>query len=199
MKKHGNTWLPDGDTFFPRYFDQVDVFEGQNLLTALQFVKGWSVAVDGGAHVGSWSRYMSKLFSTVAAFEPHPDNFECLQANVWGLENVRCFNVALGKEPGEMALAAGNNGGCWHRVEGAGVQVVTLPDFGALDFLKLDIEGFEADVIEGASELIEKYRPVVLIEEKALPHKPLDYAARRLLEQMKYKEVARCGRDVVFA
>lgn len=199
MKKAGNTWLPDGDEFFPPYFEKSDVFEGGNLLAALKHVRTFGVAVDGGAHVGSWSRFMAGFFKEVYAYEPHPQNFECLMANCGQYQNVHCLNVALGKEYGEMALAKGNNGGCWYKVEGSGVKVIPLPDFGALDFLKLDIEGFEADVIEGGMKLIEKYRPVVLIEEKNLPHKRLDYSARRLLEKMDYREVARSGRDVVFA
>lgn len=199
MKLVGRTWIPDGDTFFPPYFERGDVFELGNLLTALKHVRGWEVAVDGGAHVGSWSRYMADKFARVYAYEPHPDNYECLIANCGHLENVQPMRFALGKENGEIALAAGNNGGCWHQVPGRGTLVMPLPDVGALDFLKLDIEGFEADVIEGAAEQIQRYRPVVLIEEKALPHKPLDYSARRLLELMDFREVGRSGRDVVFA
>ena len=199
MKKIRNTWIPDNDTFFVPYIERRDVFEQGNLDTALKFVREWNVAVDGGAHVGSWSRYMASRFRDVYAYEPQPDNFECLKANCGHLENVHCNNLALGKDCGAVALAPGNNGGCWYQVPGSGVQMIPLPDFGALDFLKLDIEGFEADVIEGAIDLIDRYRPVVLIEEKNLPHKPLDYKARRLLEMLDFREVARSGRDVVFA
>ena len=77
--------------------------------------------------------------------------------------------------------------------------MIALPDFGALDFLKLDLEGYEADALEGCIEQLKRYRPVVLIEEKNLPHKELDYAARKLLVGIGYAEVARSGRDVVFA
>lgn len=199
MKKIRTTWIPDNDTFFPAYFERDDVFERGNLETALKFVRNWNVAVDGGAHVGSWARHMATMFRDVYAYEPQADNFECLKANCGHIENVHCNNVALGKMHGEIAIAPGNNGGCWHQVPGSGVRVIPLPDLGALDFLKLDIEGFEAEVVEGAMDLIDRYRPVVLIEEKHLPHKPLDYKARRLLEIMDYREVARSGRDVIFA
>jgi Methyltransferase FkbM domain len=77
--------------------------------------------------------------------------------------------------------------------------MIALPDFGALDFLKLDLEGYETDALEGCVDQLKRYRPVVLIEEKNLPHKALDYSARRLLESLDFREVARSGRDVVFA
>jgi hypothetical protein len=198
MKKVGNTWLPDGDSFFPAYFEKSDVFEQINLDAALFHVKRWGVAVDGGAHVGSWSRYMASRFQTVVAFEPHPENFACLTANCVP-HGVICVPAAIGAERGCIGLESGNNSGCWHAVPGGKLPMIRLPDFGALDFLKLDLEGFEYEALVGCYSQLERYRPVVLIEEKDLPHKRLDYRARKLLEGMGYRQVAASGRDVVFA
>lgn len=198
MKKIGNTWLPDGDSFFPAYFERGDVFEQSNLDAALFHVKRWDVAIDGGAHVGSWSRYMAGKFQTVVAFEPHPENYQCLLANCMP-HGVVCVPAALGARRGSVSLESGNNSGCWHVVEGGKLPMIQLPDFGALDFLKLDLEGYESDALMGCLSQLNRYRPVVLIEEKSLPHKPLTYAARKILEGMGYRQVATAGRDVVFA
>lgn len=198
MKRAGNTWLPNNDEYFAPFFEKSDIFEGDNLATALSHVKRWDVAIDGGAHVGSWARAMASRFATVAAFEPHPENFACLVNNC-APHGVICIPAALGRARASVSLESGNNSGCWHVVEGGSLPMITLPDFGALDFLKLDLEGYEAEALEGCIEQLKRYRPVVLIEEKNLPHKDLDFAARRLLEGLEYREVARSGRDVVFA
>ena len=58
MKLAGNTYLPDNDEFFVNYFKLGDVFERKSLDIAIEHVKKWDVAVDGGAHVGSWSRFL---------------------------------------------------------------------------------------------------------------------------------------------
>ena len=71
----------------------------------------------------------------------------------------------------------------------------------------LDLAGERAALAKAQRERIEmqnavtrgELAPVVLIEEKNLPHKELDYAARKLLEGLGFREVAASGRDVVFA
>jgi FkbM family methyltransferase len=197
MMLSGNTCVPD-DPYFIDVFNRCDVFEQENLDLALSFVKKTRVAIDGGAHVGSWTRYLAKRFHFVAAFEPNPENFECLCANTLGLSNVGISRAGLSATFGSFGLASGNNSGCWHLVEGDGVTTVPLPDYGALDFLKLDIEGHEAEVLKASEAILTRYRPIVLIEEKALPHKPLEFEARRVLEGFGFKELARIRRDVIF-
>jgi FkbM family methyltransferase len=199
MQLSGNTYVPDGDSYFANYFKGADVFEQANLDLALSFVKKWDVAIDGGAHVGSWTRYLSNKFNLVAAFEPKPENFDCLVLNT-----AECNNVVLSKvgltdhKNGHCSLAQGNNSGCWHAVEGDDARLTTLPDFGALDFVKLDIEGHEYQALHGMLSQLVKYKPIVIIEEKDLPHKPLTFEARHLLENIGFRELAKVGRDVIF-
>jgi FkbM family methyltransferase len=198
MLRAGNTWVPDGDPYFANYFKGADVFELDNLELALSFVKNFKVAVDGGAHVGSWTRHLSYKFDLVAAFEPNHHNFECLVLNTLECNNVVLSRVGLSDMDEEVALAHGNNSGCWHAVKGKGVKLSPLPDYGALDFVKLDLEGYEEKALIGMLSQLQKYRPVVLIEEKDLPHQPLNYSARLLLQNLGYKELATSGRDVIF-
>jgi len=198
MQLAGNTWVPDADTYFGNYFKGGDVFEQENLDLALSFVEQFGVAVDGGAHVGSWTRHMAGKFDLVAAFEPKPENFECLVMNTLDCSNVVLSRFGLSDTAHEGALREGNNSGCWHVTEGNDIRLRPLPDFGALDFIKLDIEGYEYNALLGAIKQLYKYSPIVLIEEKDLPHKPQDYKARQLLESIGYRELASIGRDVIF-
>lgn len=198
MKLANNTYVPDGDNYFSNYFQGSDVFEQENLDLALSFVKHFNVAIDGGAHVGSWTRYMSNKFECVVAFEPNPVNFECLVLNTAECNNVILSKFGLGATEHTGSLSQGNNSGCWHVVSGTDIKLRKLPDFGSLDFVKLDIEGFEGFALTGMYSQLQRYKPIVLIEEKDLPHKPLDYDARRVLESLGYKELAAIGRDVIF-
>lgn len=193
-----NTFVPDGDNYFINYFKGSDVFEQENLDLALTFVNKWDVAIDGGAHVGSWTRYMADKFNCVIAFEPKPENFECLVLNTVDCNNVILSKFGLSATEHTGSLLQGNNSGCWHVGQGDDIKLRPMPDFGALDFVKLDIEGFESFALTGMYSQLEKYKPIVLIEEKELPHKPLNYDARRVLESLGYKELAKIGRDVIF-
>lgn len=198
MQLAGNTWVPTGDDYFTNYFKGSDVFEQKNLDLALSFVKNFRVAVDGGAHVGSWTRYLARKFDLVAAFEPNLNNFDCLVLNTDECNNVMLSKCGLSDQLEDVGMIGGVNSGCWSITEGEGIKLRPLPDFGALDFLKLDIEGYECKALQGAEKQLLKYRPLILIEEKDLPHKPLNYDARDYLHSLDYEEVARIGRDVIF-
>ena len=203
MQKAGNTWLPDGDCFFAPYFAKCDIFEPANLFTGLKYVTNWDCAIDGGAHVGSWSRALAAKFGQVYAYEPQPDNFYCLIANTAHLSNVTQHRVALGDRWGRVGLASGNNSGCWHIQDGKGADLMPLDDCLYLakrevGYLKLDVEGYEWYALTGARNLIERCKPVIQIEEKKLPHSYPCPLARNLLESMGYEEVDKSGRDVIF-
>lgn len=201
VQRVGNTCIPEGDAWFARVFAKGDVFELPVLLAGLAHVRRWRTAVDGGAHVGSWTRYLAGAFGRVIAFEPQDDNWECLEANTLALANVERHHCALGAAEGRVGLDPGTNTGCWHVAPGDSVPVVPLDALGLgdLDYLKLDVEGYEGHALQGARQTIARCRPVIQIEEKSLPHAYDAPSARSRLEQWGYLEVARAGRDVVFA
>lgn len=205
MQKVGSTWIPDGDHCFATVFSKSDIFTPQDLLAGLEFVKEWDCAIDGGAHVGSWTRYLARGFNQVYAFEPQVDNYQCLSANTNGLANVEARRTALGDRwRAFVGLEPGTNTGGWHIKEGQGVSMMPLDEFGPLTkrkvgYLKLDVEGYEYYALVGAKSLVERCNPVIQVEQKGHEKKYYDSPdARSLLNSWGYKEVAKSGRDVIF-
>jgi FkbM family methyltransferase len=96
----------------------------------MRFVKNRTVAIDGGAHYGSWTRYMAKDFEKVYSFEPHQRIFECLEKNTEHLPNVERVPCALGDKPDWIDMADGDdNSGCGY-VNGEGeIPVVTIDGY----------------------------------------------------------------------
>ena len=201
MQKAGNTWVPDSDWYFGPYFANIgDVFEAVVLDTGLRNVKRWRTCVDGGAHVGSWSRALAHKFVSVYSFEPQRDNWRCLLKNTETCPNVKAFNWALGDVNGYRSMASGRNSGCWHIADGDDVLMVRLDDLSItdLDYLKLDVEGFEYFALKGGKDTIARDRPVIQIEEKKLPHSYDCPTARSLLQTWGYKQIDQYGKDVIF-
>ena len=125
----------------------------------------------------------------IHAFEPNPDIFDLLAANLAlnpGLiHHVFCHSLALGRETGEITLAynPSNSGGgsitqdpshpapigqrskFHHRVKMARldntVQSLSLAN---VDFMKIDVEGFEPEVLLGGESVIEKFHPWLYVE-----------------------------------
>ena len=145
------------------------------------------VAVDIGANVGWHTLLMARLIGPtgrVLAVEANPSVrarlSEHLQAN--HLSNVTIVASALGDQPGRLrflappvdAFGAGDghvagekDKGSQHIVE---TEVTTLDVLAEqemlqrLDFVKIDVEGFEWPVLQGASATFAKFRPVVCFE-----------------------------------
>ena len=137
------------------------------MLLAMANCKHWYVAVDVGAHVGFHTISMAHFFERVHAYEPHPHNFECLKLNV--TENVTCHNVALGAEEGTVSLESPlqANSGAWETVPGNDYPIYKLDDCfdeDRCDFIKIDVQGHENEVIRGAKRIIQEYQPTMIVE-----------------------------------
>lgn len=199
--------LPEKDTYFaPHLKRPSEGFEIEHLKEALKYVTSFRVAVDVGAHVGTWSNYLSQYFEGVYAFEPASDTYACLKLNVGDWSNVATFNVALGEKPGICSMVddptrAGNTGARMTG-KGVGVQVLTLASIHIpeLDFLKIDVEGDEAAVLRGGLPLILKTLPVICVECKEFPppRNGGPAAIRALLKSIGYTEVGGIRNDRIF-
>lgn len=209
MQQINGWWLPDADSYFAPFIEQWGGFQSDHLVGAFEHNTRWGVAIDGGAHVGFWTRLFASRFQQVYAFEPSPDTFACLIRNCSDLLNVQCFQRALGKEYGTGAITDSvirpGNTGARYLTEGTGVEVVPLDSMGlsGVDFLKLDVEGLEVWALQGAERLLREFHPLVLIEEKAFRDKegrfPLHHKeAGQYLESLGAVVVARFRNDVLY-
>jgi FkbM family methyltransferase len=129
-------------------------------------------AVDVGANIGYYLLLIESVVGSggsVACFEPEPENLRELQRNVGanGLGNVRVFAAAVGAENGNASMRTGINAA----VAGQGEGDFTVPLLrldsaldGPVDFVKIDVEGYEGQVLAGARRLLREHRPVLLVE-----------------------------------
>lgn len=159
------------------------------------------LAVDGGAHIGGWTVELAKHFDYVHAFEPNFTFAKQIEVDT----NVRIHYVALGATLGEAALLAGpkNEGQCHLDVKDEGIPVIPLDsyNFQNLDFLKLDLEGYEEPALRGSSETIQRCRPWIMIEQNTRPEDwyGLDPdGAALLLDEWGYEHVHRWADDHLY-
>jgi FkbM family methyltransferase len=134
-----------------------------------KYLDGESVFLDIGANIGTITMPMAKIAKTVLAFEPVPVNVDLLEENkkLNNSENVQIFPVALGATAGLVGLEAqGAAETGTYSVRGEGnIPLVTLDSLSTSPtVIKLDVEGYEIDVLKGARETLKKYKPVILFE-----------------------------------
>lgn len=177
MKCVQGIWLPDGDEHFSGHLEREVAATGaagyqtRKWVAALEFCKHRGHAVDIGAHVGLWTRPMAKAFARVTAYEPMPELAACWRLNTDGLGNVDLREGALGAAWGRIGMAApAPNSGNAHVDPSSDIRVPidTLDNqaLGLVDFIKIDVEGFELDVVKGGEGTIRTSRPVMVVEQK---------------------------------
>lgn len=148
---------------------RASAYPNEELLDILRaFVGAKSTVLDIGAHIGTFSVPASRYVKEVIAFEPSAESFALLSKNsAQNSANVSLRNHALGAVPGTGALEvrAASNAGAHTLVQGSDFEVAALDhkDVQA-DFIKMDVEGMELQVLEGARKLIAASRPVVVFE-----------------------------------
>jgi FkbM family methyltransferase len=130
------------------------------------------VVADVGAHLGVFSLKAAKRVGRkglVLAFEPERTNFRllCLNVKVNNLTNAKVFMVGLGEQEklAKLFLNSQTSGHSFYlrnKSKYCLVEVTTLDKIvgrhasGVCDFLKIDVEGYELDVLRGAKEILTK-------------------------------------------
>lgn len=197
-------------------------YQRDRIKTAVQYLKEYNCAIDIGANVGIFTyNFLQFGFKQIWAFEPDKLNFECLKRNtkLW-FRQVHYHNVGLAEGPG-VAQIHQTTEGCGHlfleRDDGIqgdiSLQALDSYNIPQCNLLKIDVEGFESYVVQGALETIKRCRPVIILEEKnyllakdkseqhfsfrGRPGEIPFYAARRMIEDLEYIIAARITHDFI--
>lgn len=138
--------------------------EFQDMAFVLHALRGEDLFVDVGANVGSYTVLAgAAVGASCISFEPIPATYNHLQNNIFLnnlTERVRAHNIGIGSEEGELKFTSGLDtvnhvlGKDEEAVNSISVPIKTLDSMLAgqpPSIIKIDVEGFEADVIKGAT------------------------------------------------
>ncbi len=208
IKKSGKMWIRGEDSFMGDIFSRTgDQFEIEHLKAALNFCHKKRIALDIGAHYGSWSRYMSKEFKKVFSFEPVAATYECCKLNTENFDNIHLYQKAVGAHMGTVSVDQGKfytHPGMETIIDFDGkTPLITIDslDLDDVDFIKIDVEGFELAVLQGAEETIKKSKPIIIFEENMrgpLEHNISNGSCANYLTQLGYRLLAVENKDFIF-
>ena len=149
-----------------------------------KFLSSGMNVIDIGAHAGRHTLQFLDIIGTegfVWAFEPLPPFAEALERDLAGLKRVKIIQMALSDServscfkyvenyPGESGLQERNYNYDGAIIRDIEVRVSSLDIYFAdneknVDFVKIDVEGGEIDILRGATQFFKKNRPIVSIE-----------------------------------
>jgi len=171
LTKNGIAVL-EHDTHISRWVEEHNsLIHNKSLERELRYyVKGSDHVLEIGAYIGDNTAILRNLAEKVYSYEPNPIAFECLQYNFKDSEKVKCYNVGFGKEKGSAKVILSDNVGASHLEPNGEIEITTIDSLGLqlykdrLDFIVMDCEGWELDVLMGGVETINKFKPTMLIE-----------------------------------
>jgi FkbM family methyltransferase len=167
------------DVYIGRSLEVYGEFSEGEIELFRQFVKPGKVVVEVGANIGVHTVFLAQAVGPtghIVAFEPQRIVFQTLCANLAlnSITNVHCVQAAVGSKPGEIivplldARREHNFGGLsleGHQ-RGERVPVMTLDDLNLPQcyLIKIDVEGMEQAVLEGAAATVARFRPILYVE-----------------------------------
>lgn len=209
MQQHLGWCLPTGDSHFRSFLGEhpVNSYQQQALDLALSHCGSRSLVLDIGANIGLFATRFSDEFQKVICFEPTTVVYDCLRQNCRYTNNIDIYKIGLGQHSSTEKIsipAASQNCGTYSMVDFAQhdavisetVPVMRLDDFGLRpDLIKMDVQGFEPFVLQGALHTLRTCAPVLMLEVEGKTVRNLIHG---ILKPLGYEPVAAARHDQIW-
>jgi len=166
IEKVNGFWVPSNDIHIDDWKSGKPFTQNKCLLKFLDYCKTqnkkFKNVIDIGAWCGTWSKAIEPFARSVISFEPDKVHFECLQRNC----TINCIPrlEAVGSRIGTISLTQDNFTQA-KRIDTSGdIKLVTLDSTGYenVDLIKIDVEGYEMEVLKGAGKLLETVQYIMI-------------------------------------
>jgi len=196
MPNENSYWVLYGQHTEPTYLEDAGNGQQAQRDASLKYVKQWRVCLDIGSNIGQWTRPLAKRFQSVVCFEPNPNFRECFEKNIQE-KNVLLWPYGLSNK--EHKAKQDFNSTVLHEEDGD-IDCRTLDSFGLtnIDFVKIDVDGFEIPLLNGARETLSKNDPVINIEMKRDKRIDVVVKCESILKDLGYKFIKRTKSDEVW-
>jgi hypothetical protein len=207
------------EDYFQKHSGNILLFGQNSRDAALAHVKNWRTVVDIGAHVGISVHCWASRFEQVIAFEPMVDHYGCLVENTKKFSNVTTHNCAMSNQTAMLkgAYRTLKNSGSFQLVDDEFIRTnrksTTIYDIPSrrldeyeltdVDLIKVDVEGWEFEVLKGAQETIRRCQPTLMIEftgggaRKSMTSYSVDLY-HKLINDLGYHSVASIDDDTIY-
>jgi len=204
---YGAFWLAEND--LSGFAIILGGFENAECAFVERFLRPGMIVLDIGAHHGFYTLLGSKKVGStgrVLAFEPSPRERKRLRRHIWfnQCKNVTVWECALGRAEGnaDLFVVDGAETGfnslrppnASQPTKTLSVRVATLDDclsregIERVDFVKMDVEGAEIEVLNGATRLLDRHpRPALMCEVQDIRTTPWGYPAKAIVDFLRQR------------
>ncbi|MCX6170086.1 MAG: FkbM family methyltransferase [Ignavibacteriales bacterium] len=161
------------------YFYYKNISDRKRIEILKNNIKPGDIVLDIGGNIGFYSSLMAKLVGgkgEVHVFEPDPVNYKHLEHNTRRFKNVKIYKLAAGPSNGLIKLYCSKYLNVDHQTYDSGemrdtidVECVSLDTFfdpyKKINFVKIDVQGFDYQVVEGMKNIITNSKDVKILGE----------------------------------
>ena len=166
IEKVNGFWVPSADVHLQDWKQNNNFTQSKCLDKFLTFIENnalkFNHVLDIGAWVGTWTMKINPFCGRVIAFEPDPLHYECLVQNV--PEEVETHQLAVGNDKKMISLSEDNFTQAKRVVGEGNILMVTIDslNFTDVDLIKIDVEGYEMEVLKGADKTLENVKYLMI-------------------------------------
>jgi FkbM family methyltransferase len=180
LKKLAKSFVPNNYLVPLKYYYNFITGKLEDELFILEYLlKRGDTAIDVGANLGVYSYKLYKIGTRLEIFEPNPTCLEILSTWVNNKKNINLHSIALSNKDGNALLNIPiDKNGVEHdasasitiqnflnkRTHEILIKSLDFFNFSEISFIKIDVEGHEKQVLEGAENTLKKFKPSLLIE-----------------------------------
>ena len=198
-----NYWVLYASHDKPKFFKDAGGGQKAQREASMKYVSSYRNALDIGSNIGQWTRPLAKIFDKVICFEPNPNFRECFKRNI-SESNVILHPYGLSShehtaEQGKTDTHLNHKVGDTDPREG-NIQCRSLDSFDLrnVDYIKIDVDGFEVPLLEGARETLAVNSPVINIEMKRRKRPMITRKATGILNDLGYQYVKTTKSDEIW-
>ena len=165
-------WVHDNEALSNAIRRDKDFFEAEILDYLRQNFPKQRTILDIGANIGNHSVYFANFlnYDTIIAFEPIKENFELLKINMAEYKSIGLANIAVSDKSIPLFMNFHNENYGASAVNSDGERQVSAISIDSImlrevSLMKIDVEGHEPFVLDGANETIYRCKPLILIED----------------------------------
>ena len=161
-------WVPSNDIHIDKWKSGEPFTQNRGLLKFIEYLDRkdlhFNNVLDIGAWCGTWSNAISKYTNLVHAFEPDQLHYDCLMKNI--KDNVVPHHCAVGSQKAKVSLTSEDINFTQEKrvIPNGDILMTTIDSFGIndIDLIKIDVEGYEMEVLKGATEALSQCTYVMI-------------------------------------
>tara|TARA_B100000519_G_C14089676_1_gene365685 strand:+ start:5 stop:634 length:630 start_codon:yes stop_codon:yes gene_type:complete len=166
IEKVNNFWVPSNDVHINDWKSGKPFTQNKCLEKFIAYCeannKKFNHILDIGAWVGTWSMAMNPYCGRVVAFEPDPVHYTCLVKNV--ADEIETHQLAVGSDTKMISLSDDNFTQAKRVIGDGEIPMITVDSLNLsdIDVIKIDVEGYEMEVLKGAEKTLQTNKYVMI-------------------------------------